>query len=42
MVKEYLDLHKHQTLEEMNRNYSSEFPKVETPNHKERLSKIVW
>ena len=32
MVKEYLDLHKHQTLEEMNRIYSSEFPKVENPN----------
>ena len=31
MVKEYLDLHKHQTLEEMNRTYSSEFPKVEAP-----------
>jgi len=31
MVKEYLDLHKHQTLEEMNRNFSGEFPKVENP-----------
>lgn len=31
MVKEYLDRHKHQTLEEMNRSYSSEFPKVENP-----------
>ena len=31
MVKEYLNLHKHQTLEEMNRNFSSEFPKVENP-----------
>ena len=31
MVKEYLDLHKHQTLEEMNRTYSGEFPKVEKP-----------
>ena len=36
MVKEYLDLHKHQTLEEMNRNYSSEFPKVETPNQAQK------
>lgn len=26
MVKEYLDLHKQQTLEEMYRNFSSEFP----------------
>ena len=38
MVKEFLDQHKHQTLEEVNRNYSNEFPKVEvaksaeTPN----------
>ena len=31
LVKEYLDLHKHQTLEEMNRSYSSEFPKVANP-----------
>ena len=31
LVKEYLDLHKLQTLEEMNRSYSSEFPKVENP-----------
>src|ERR1700733_4089282 len=36
MVKEFLDLHKHQTLEEMNRNYSSEFPKVETPNQAQK------
>ena len=33
MVKEYLDLHKHQTLEEMNRNFSSEFPpKLQDPS----------
>ncbi len=33
MVKEYLDLHKHQTLDEMNRSYSGEFPpKVENTN----------
>jgi len=32
LVKEYMDLHKHQALEEMNRSYSSEFPKVENPN----------
>ena len=32
LVKEYLDLHKYQTLEEMDRTYSSEFPKVENPN----------
>ena len=31
MVKEYLDLHKHQTLAEINRNYSGEFPKAENP-----------
>jgi hypothetical protein len=35
MVKEYLDLHKNQTLKEMNRTYSSEFPKVENPNQAE-------
>jgi hypothetical protein len=35
MVKEYLDLHKHQTLEEIYRNYSGEFPKVENPNQAE-------
>ena len=35
MVKEYLDLHKHQTLDDIYRNYSSEFPKVETPNQAE-------
>jgi len=29
MVKEYMDLHKNQSLEEIYRNYSSEFPKVE-------------
>ncbi|HET7001900.1 MAG TPA: hypothetical protein VFI33_11345 [Puia sp.] len=29
LVKEYLDLHKHQTLDEMNRSYSGEFPKIE-------------
>jgi hypothetical protein len=33
MVKEYLDLHKHQTLEEIYRNYSGEFPKAETPDN---------
>lgn len=37
MVKEYLDLHKHQTLEEMNRNFSSEFPKVESPKQDQNM-----
>jgi hypothetical protein len=35
MVKEYLDLHKNQTLEEIYRNYSDEFPKVEIPKQEQ-------
>jgi hypothetical protein len=29
LVKEYLDLHKHQTLDEMDRNFMNELPKIE-------------
>src|ERR1700733_15774954 len=32
MVKEYLDLHKHQTLEEIYKGYSNDFPKVDSPD----------
>ena len=35
MVKEYLDLHKNQTLEEIYRNYPDEFPKVEIPKQEQ-------
>jgi hypothetical protein len=34
LVKEHLDLHKHQTLDEVNRNYSGEFPP--TPQNPEK------